>query len=469
MKSVKKNYIYSIVYQILLLFVPLVTVPYVSRVLGADSIGTYSFTYSIVSYFMIFAMLGINNYGNREIAKCRDDRAKTSEAFSNIYAIQFFASLIMLAAYLVYVSFFVSEYKEIAFIQTICLFSTFFDFNWFFFGLEEFKLTVVRNGIIKILTLFAIFTFVKNENDLLAYTIISAGGILLSQLALAPFLKKYIDFVKPTIREIKRHIKPCLVLFIPVISVSLYNIMDKTMLGLMSDMTEVGYYTQTEKIVNVPLTFIIALSAVMMPRISNLVAKADRKKIMEYLDKAIIFMSLAAVPISLGLIIIAPDFIPIFLGPGYEKCSTILALLGITLIFRAIGSVFRSQYMTPHQMDREYAITTIIGAIVNLGINAILIPYLQSVGACIGTIAAEFSVLVYMAYVLRKDLPLKKYASFVFSNLWKGAIMFVVVYPINYIDGINGYVKILVEVLTGVAIYGVLSCRTLMPFLRRNK
>ena len=155
----KKNFIYNIIYQILILILPLITIPYVSRILGADGIGIYSYTYSIAYYFMLVAMLGLNNYGNRTIAKVRDDKEKLSKEFFGIYSLQLITSIIMVICYLLYVLIFDNSYKIIALIQILYVISTVFDINWFFFGIEKFKLTITRNTIIKVLSLVLIFIF----------------------------------------------------------------------------------------------------------------------------------------------------------------------------------------------------------------------------------------------------------------------------------------------------------------------
>jgi O-antigen/teichoic acid export membrane protein len=175
---VKKNFIYNFIYQILILILPLITVPYVSRVLGADGVGTYSYTYSIAYYFMIIAMLGLNNYGNRRIAKVRDNKEDLSKEFWSIYKLQLITSSIMIILYFLYVSLFATKYKLIAFIQILYVASSMLDINWFFFGIEKFKLTITRNTIIKVFSLILIFIFVKNENDLWKYTTILSSSIL---------------------------------------------------------------------------------------------------------------------------------------------------------------------------------------------------------------------------------------------------------------------------------------------------
>ena len=196
MNSVKKNFTYNIVYQILILIIPLITAPYISRVIGAEGQGIYSYTYSIAQYFVLFAMLGLNNYGNRTIAKIRDDKEKLSKEFWSIYGLQIITTTIMLILYITYIIFWDSSYKLYNTIQLVYVFSAMFDINWFFFGMEKFKLTVIRNTIIKILSACSIFMFVKSKNDLVLYMLIMVGASLISQLSLWTFLRKYIFFVK---------------------------------------------------------------------------------------------------------------------------------------------------------------------------------------------------------------------------------------------------------------------------------
>lgn len=235
----KKNIIYNIIYQVLLLLIPLITVPYVSRVLNADGLGIYTYTYSIVYYFMIIAMLGISKYGNRKIAKTRDNKKEMSKEFFSIYALQIIMSLTMTVFYLIYIFAFDIKYKDIALIQSLYILSSMFDINWFFFGIEKFKLTITRNTIIKVTSLILIFVFVKERSDVWIYTLILSGSTLLSNMILFTFLRKYIEKVKITFSDIKKHIKQCLILFLPVIAVTIYKVMDKNMLGALTQIEEV--------------------------------------------------------------------------------------------------------------------------------------------------------------------------------------------------------------------------------------
>lgn len=454
--SFRKNLLYNIVYQCLLLVTPLITIPYVSRVLGADGVGTYSYTYSIVYYFMLIAMLGINNHGSRTIAKARGNKERLSSAFWSIYTIQFIMSILMTVCYIGYILICSPEYAPVAIAQIIALLSVFFDINWFFFGMEQFKLTVSRSIIIKIVSILMIFLFVKTADDVVQYTIIMAGSTFLSQMILWPFLRKEILSPREAVFSIKKHIKPCLILFIPVIAVSLYKIMDKIMLGAMSGVSEVGFYEQAEKLINFPLALVVALGTVILPRTSNLIVNHEDKKMKELIGKSISFVTFVSCPMAFGLIAIADDFVPMFMGDGFAKTATLVCFLAVTIIFLSFANVIRTGFMTPKEMDKQYAILTIVGAVVNLTINLVLIPGLQSVGACIGTVAAEFSVMVLLFWFVRKELPVWSYIKKPLIFLGKSVIMFCVVMLVKLFN-LSDLQTIIAQAAIGVGVYVVLN------------
>ena len=270
MKTENKNFIFNAVYQLLIYVFPLITIPYVSRVLGVNNIGIYSYTYSIVYIFMLLAQLGINNYGNREIARHRDDIIERSRLFLSIYTFQIITCFIMIVGYCLFLLSVEQNYSTIFYVQTIFLISVFFDINWFYFGLEKFKITITRNLIIKVLSVIFIFLFVKEKDDLWKYSLILAVATLLSQMYLFTILHKYVKFVKFSLIDVLSHIKGILVLFIPVVSFAVYRVMDKTMIGYFSSVTELGYYENAERIINIPISVITALGTVMLPRMSYL-------------------------------------------------------------------------------------------------------------------------------------------------------------------------------------------------------
>lgn len=470
MKDVKKNVIYNTLYQILILIIPLVTLPYVSRILGAEGIGIYSYTYSIVNYFMIVALLGMNKYGNRAIAKSRDDKDKLSKEFCSLYAFQLLCTILVIFIYLIYISIFDIKYKTIAIIQLIYLFSTALDINWFFFGLEKFKITVTRNTIIKICSLILIFLFVKTKNDIWKYALILSGSALVSNLILFPFVIRYINFTKVTFKDIFKHLKPSLILFLPVIAVSVYRIMDKIMLGVLSSITEVGYYENAEKIIQAPLAVITAFGTVMLPRITNMMTNdKNYNSVLELIKKTMKFIMFVSLPIVFGIIVISNDFSVIFFGKEFNKVGMLMNLLAFNIFFFAWGNVIRTQYLIPKERDKDYVISGILGAIVNFVLNSILIPRLASVGACIGTLAAEFVVIFYQTFVVRKELPIRKYMLNVIPFLFKAIIMFLIVNIFNYVKlDIGSLYKILLQVLIGGIVYFLLNISYIKELLSKK-
>lgn len=472
MNSIKKNFTYNIVYQILILIIPLITAPYISRVIGAEGQGIYSYTYSIAQYFVLFAMLGLNNYGNRTIARVRDDKEKLSKEFWSIYGLQTITTTIMLILYVLYILFLNNSYKMYNTIQLVYVFSTMFDINWFFFGIEKFKLTVIRNAIIKILSACSIFIFVKSKDDLVLYMLIMVGTSLISQLSLWTFLRKYIFFVKPTWNSIKKHIKPNAILFVPVIAVSIYKMMDKIMLGNLSNIANVGYYENAEKIINIPNSIITALGTVMLPRMSNLVANGKNSKIREYIDKSMEFILFLSIPITLGLIAIGKNFAPLFFGESFAKTGEIIQYLAITLIFISWANVIRTQYLIPNEKDKSYVISVFLGAVVNFIINSLLIPKYDAIGAAIGTIFAEMVVMVYQTYAVRKELSIKKYFNFLLKFLISAFVMYIIIIQFErFIE--NKYVLIFAQVVIGAFIYFVINYKYILKnikdFFNKNR
>lgn len=407
MRKENKNFLYNVIYQIFSLLMPLITAPYIARVLGVDNIGIYSYTYSIVSYFMLAALLGINNYGSREIAKVaqKGDRRELSKLFCEIYYMQLILGVIMVAAYFALMPVFGGQYQHILILQSIFLISAVFDINWFFFGLENFKLTVSRNVIIKSLSLILIFVFVRSEADLSKYVLIMSLSTLISQLFLWIYVRKYIDFIRRSLREIFSHLKQCLVLFVPVVAYSIYRIMDKTMLGAISGTMPLGYYQNAEAIVNIPVALVAALGTVMLPSMSK---KMEEKEFNKKFFSSFELMLLFVVPVVVSLINIGPGLATVFYGDAFTESGYIIRALAATILFAGIANVVRTNFLIPRRKDKIYVISTILGAMVNLILNLIFIPKLGVYGACIGTIAAELSVMLYQILKTKVDIEYKK-------------------------------------------------------------
>lgn len=449
MKTENKNFLYNILYQLFIFIIPLITTPYISRKLGVNNIGIYSYSYSIVSYFMLVCMLGINNYGSREIAKVSKDKEKISQKFWSIYIIQLTMGVAMLLIYYLLIIFVWNDNKIIFAIQGLFIISSILDINWLFFGLEKFKITISRNIIIKTLSLILVFIFVKNQNDLLKYVLILSISTLISQIYLWTWLKKYISFEKIKKHDVLKHIKPCLILFIPVIAYSIYRIMDKTMLGLFSGTTVLGYYENAEKVINIPISIITALGTVMLPSVSK---EKNSKVINEKIFSSFKLILCLVVPMIIGLCVIAEDFSLIFFGEEFINSAGIIQMLSITILFSAIANVIRTNYLIPSGKDKIYVISTIIGAVINFIINLLLIPRYGYYGACIGTIVAEFLVMIYQVLKTYREIDFKKVFALFCKNLLCGVFILIPLILINYIITYR-VLKLVIQLICAVIIF----------------
>ncbi len=443
------------IYEIFKIILPFITSPYIARVIGAEGLGIYSYTYSIAFYFVLFSMLGLNNYGNRIVAQNRDDQSSLNIIFSNIIILHIGISIVVSLAYTVYVVFFATD-KLFAMIQALFVISGLFDISWFYFGIEKFKLTVTRSTVIKIINVILVFIYVKDASDLWKYCLIMALGTLVSQMILWLPLKKYVKVVKPNWKQMKIHIKPLLVLFIPAIAVSLYKYMDKIMIGTLSSKSQLGYYENAEKILNIPLTIVVSFGTVMLPKMSNAVLYGNKKQIARYIQSSMKYIMCLAFACAFGMAGIGTVFATVFWGRDFALSGTIIMGLAITVPFVSFANVIRTQYLIPTEKDCEYLVSVFFGAIINLLINWLLIPTLGAIGATFGTIAAEIVVCLIQAFSVRKELPLWVYIKNNVIFLFTGLIMFIIVFWIGRVLEYN-VVTLFIQVLTGAIVYGSFS------------
>lgn len=479
MSSLKKNIVYQICYEVLIFILPLITAPYISRVLGASQLGVYSYSYSIVYYFQLFATLGLKYYGTRKIAESKNSPEVLNRAFTSITIFHTCLSIVMLILYVCYCLFLAGEYKEIALIQCFNIGAALLDINWLFFGLEKFKITVTRNTIIKILTAVLVFLFVKTREDLWKYTLIMSLGLFFSQLVVWGFAFKYVKFVKVTFREVINHFKPMLVLFVPIIATSILKYMDKIMLGVMSVDAEVGFYDNAYKIAEMPTALIIAFGTVMLPRISNLMSTGKSHISEQYNVISYRYLMCLAIGMSFGLYAIADDFAVIFFGQEFEKCGILIKIMAMGIPFTAYSNITRTQYLMPNNKDKIYMRSTVLGMFINLVINLILIVKFESVGVAIATLISEIAITLYQILAIQKEKNQIPYIKSFLFFIIPGIIMVLLIENVFKFLGIS-VVSLILEVLTGALIYiivcviylhscGELSVKRIISTVTRGK
>ena len=457
LSGLKRNFGYQMVYRILLVVTPLITSPYLARVLGVEALGQYSASQAFVNYFILFAMLGIENYGNRTVARVQDDKWERSAAFWNIYIIQVIATCCSIAAFLLLVEMLIKpEVRLVYLMQGLWLIDSLLNINWFFWGCEQFKLTVTRNIVIKIASIAGILLFVKSPRDLWIYVMIVCMSGVLAEGSLWFFLPRYIEKPKVQWQEVLQNVAPILQLFIPVLASSVFHIMDKTMLNILSNDANSGYYYNADKIINVPLQLITGMSAVMLPRVANTLHTEGSGKVKELLSKSAELTLFLTCAIAFGIGAISDSFVPFFFGDGYEPCILLIKVFVPVLIIKALSDFVRGQYLIPTGKDKIYTIAVFGGALSNVVANYILIRQYGALGATIGTLIAEFIVLVIQVVGAKKDLPLKEIIGTNGIYIVFGIIMFAVVAALSLYMAGSGIVKVAALILAGAVVYMLL-------------
>ncbi|WP_300080600.1 flippase [uncultured Thomasclavelia sp.] len=455
MNKVIKNYLYNASYQLLLIILPIITTPYVSRVLGADGVGTYSYTNSITQYFILFGCIGLNLYGQREIAYYQNDVRKRNRTFFELVFLRAITiSISLIIFYLTMVQF--SKYSSIFLIQTLDIIASIFDISWFFQGIEDFKRTVLRNFLVRLLCVTLIFIFVKSPADLPLYVLCYSGTLFLGNISLWLYMPKYVNKNDINGLNIKKHIRPAVMLFLPQIATSLYTYLDKTMIGYITDNTaEVAYYEQSQTIVKTVMTVITSLGTAMMPRIANLFKTNQYEEIKKYMNASIKFVLLLAIPFTFGIMGIAKGFVPWFFGDGYEKVVPNMMLIAPIIIFIGMSTITGTQYLLSLGRQKEYTLSVIAGAVINFILNIIFISIFGSIGAAIGTLIAEFAVMGFQLYFIRKEFSLLGIFKQVIKYTLFGLIMFIVVILLSNILSVS-IVSTFVEIFVGAIVYGLL-------------
>lgn len=453
-KSVGMNYIYNLIYQIFILIIPLITTPYISRVLSVDGIGLNSFTYSIAFFFSLLAELGSFAYARREIAYCQDDKNKRSILFWEILIFRIITTIISSIFYIIYIS--NTDFFIIGLIQMLHIVAILFDITWFFQGMEEFKTVVIRNSIIKIFITIFIFIFVNSENDLMIY-ILGLGILpLIGNLITWSCLSKYIK--KVSINQLRpfRHLKGAFALFIPNIAAQVYLLLDKTMLGFFTiDNVENGYYEQAQKIIKICWTFLTTFSMVMAPRIAYMYGKKNKEMQQKYMKDSFEIIWFISSALSFGIIAITNNLVPWFFGDGYEKVKSLLIIFAFILYPIGIASVIGTQYLVTIKKQKIYTISIIGGAVLNMLMNYFLIPRYYSIGAAISSVAAEVAVaiiqIVYVVFFI-KEITIKD----IFSSLWQyvvagGSMLFIVKNISLFMN--SSFLSTVILILLGAIVY----------------
>ncbi len=406
--KVLKNYAYNLSYQLLVIILPIITTPYVTRVFSSNDLGTYGYFNSIVTYFILLATLGVANYGTKEISSHRNDIRKN---FWGIYTLQFGATCLSILLYIILCFAFSFMQNPVAYILGLSLLSKGMDISWLFQGLEDFRKITVRNITVKLVGVVSIFLFVKSPGDLYLYVSLLTVFELLGQLSMWFPAREFIGKPHLDLCYAKQHLKPVILLFLPQIAISLYVTLDRTMLGALASTTDVGIYDQALKLVNILLTLVTSLGSVMLPRVSNLLSKGNNEAVNRMHQISFLIYNLVIFPTIAGMLIINNDFVKFFLGNDFQEARYAIAIMIFRMFFIGWTNIMGIQILIPHNKNKEFLTSTTVPAIVSVGLNLLLLPKFGYIGAAIVSVLTEVFVWGIQLYFTRKylkDVPIYK-------------------------------------------------------------
>ena len=448
-----KNYLYNLSYQILTIILPIITVPYVTRIFTSEDLGNYGFYNSIVSYFSLFSMLGIWIYGTKQIASSYD----SSGTFWNIYVIQLFSSVLSLLVYVAIIFSVPGMGGIIPVILGTILFTKMIDIGWLFSGKEDFKKITLRNIIVKLLGVTSIFIFIKSSEDLHLYIFLLVGFDFLGQLVMWFPARKFITRPHFNKIEIVSNIKPIVLLFLPQVAISLYGLLDRTLLGILGSYSDVGIYEQGQKLVSVLLTVVSSLGAVMLPRVSSLLSDRKFVEAENMVKFSFVLYNLIIFPMIFGIISINEIFIELFLGGDFQDVKYVLYIIVFNILFVGWTNILGYQVLVVRNKSREFMLSTTVPAVVSVVINIVMIHVFGYIGASITSVVVEILVFAIQWYysrnIINKNLLFNKaLAKIILSSL----VMFGAVMLCKMTLGLTGIVGLAIYLAVGGISYSVM-------------
>lgn len=397
--SIKKNAIYNLISKLLALIIPVITTPYLARVLGEEGNGQISYVTSIVSYFILVAGLGFSIYGQREIARYQDNRAERSIAFWEIFITKLFTTLVSVAvlASILFTVGFGEKYNKLMLITSLQLVAVIFDIEYLYTGEENFKAIALRNILVKIIGVALIFAFVRTENDVWIYALYLSCSVLFSYMIMWLGLHRIVGCVP--MRKLKpwKHLKGALIVFLPVIITSLFTTFDKTMIGLLSPNADYdnGCYEQAYKINNVAQTFILIFSSVTMSRNVFDFKNGNFEAMNERIYKTCRYIWMSSIFLVVGFLVLSENFSSWFFGEGYDEVPLLFCIMSVRLLVSGFSCAFGDRFVAVGK-EKYWTIAVAVGAVTNVVINFFMIPVYGAIGAAIATALCEVMILVAM-------------------------------------------------------------------------
>ena len=453
------------------LIFPLITFPYSSRILLPDGIGKVAFARSFVEYFITIATLGIYTYGIREAAKVRDDRLQLSKLSREILTINLVSTVI--AYLLLFISMAcipkLEAYRPLLIIISAKILFTSLGLEWLYGGMEDYKYITVRAFIFQIISVILLFAFVHRPEDYLIYASIAVISNVGSHICNWIHSKKYIDLFVRTKLELKKHIKPIIILFAMAEVTKIYQVLDVTMLGFLCGDWDVGIYTSATKINRIIINLITAIGVVVLPRLAYFIKNGDTKKFQELVYKNFDIFFLLSVPSAIGLSLVGKAAILAFSGENFMAAVPVMRIMNTIIVISGIGSVVGTQTFIPMGKEKLVLYSLLLGSIANIALNFLLIPRYQALGAAVATVGSQIVLVGTELFWCRKIVDLRKVVNYFLLYLGNSLVMAVGVFVcVQLIPGL--WTSTIIAVCVGIAIYGLLLIaeknRFLMDFIK---
>ena len=407
MRSLRKNYFYSILLVMANYVFPFLTYPYVSRVLGVTGIGACNFVDSIINYFILFSMLGIETLGVREIAKHKGDKEALDRTFSNIFVVNLSLTGIMLALLLTATAVVpqLSAHKDLMYIGAFKLVFNCLLMDWMFKGMEDFQLITRRTIILKTLYVAAVFLFVRQRGDVWIYYLLSSLLVVCNALVNIVLARKRVHLTLHGLSLISTF-KSMLSLGVYAILTSMYTTFNVAFLGFVSGETEVGFYTTATKICYLILAVFTAFTDVMLPHMSGLVSSGDMDRFRARFHMAVDFILALSVPIVAWLAVMAPDVVQVIAGSEFGGAVLPLRIIAPLVFIIAFEQILVLQTLLPLGKDKLLLRNSAIGAALGLTLNVALVPVLAAIGSSIVWICIELLILVLSQRAVRSIIEI---------------------------------------------------------------
>ena len=460
-QSVKVNYILNLINTGTQMLFPLITFPYVCRIIEADGIGQINFFQSIISYISLFTCLGIPMYAIREIARDRSDVVQMNRKAMEILLLHSMLTLVgyAIVAILCLTVPQIQVNMPLFLILSLTIFFTAIGCEWFYQGIEDFKYITIRGLIIKTVSVVLLFIFVKSKTDLLYYGCYTVFGVLGGNIFNFFRLRKYIHRENIIFSElhIKRHVKPVLKVFSFSVVTSIYLQLNTVLLGFLKNALAVGYFAAATKVMQMLLTMSACLGSVMMPRASHLIAENKEDEFNRLIQKSYDFTLAIALPMTIGLIFCAPSLITALCGVKFEHSILPSQIIAPIILMVAISNVFGIQVLFPKGKINIVTLCCGIGAVADLILNLCLIPFFSYIGTSIAYLGAEVATTVSMYFIGRKYIPIIYFKKSHLTYALGCIVMALALYGISLLQ-LPTLTILLLQGCCGVLAYFIILC-----------